>query len=342
MPRYHFCGAEAEHYARPAYRQGGAHVCRLVALAPVSAGTKPKWLHALSLVPTAACPPAQLAVEPAGTTESPFPYTKIAAAARSGGGGGGGASGGGGGDGPPAKRPKREFLTDARSWISQSCWFCLSSAQFESHLVTSVGDEAYVCLAKGPLLPHHALVLPIAHRQCSLHLTAEEAREVAAYVAALREWFEARGQAVLLFERYMGNSQFEHMHVQVVPLPADLAPRAREAFVAHGARLGIRFENLPPAAKLADAMGSPEPYFLATMPDGSQLLHRMASNPRKHPLQFGREAVANLLGEPRRADWKACLQAPPPGDTSSTTKDLEQRDADEFKKGFASFDPTLK
>ena len=31
-------------------------------------------------------------------------------------------------------------------------------------------SPSQVCLAKGPLVPNHALVLPIAHRACSLEL----------------------------------------------------------------------------------------------------------------------------------------------------------------------------
>ena len=71
----------------------------------------------------------------------------------------------------------------------------------------------------------------------------------------------------------------------------------------------------------------------------STLLHRLRANPRKHPLQFGREACARLLGNPRLADWKNCLPVPAPGERAST-QELEQRMADDFKAAFAAFDPT--
>lgn len=50
-------------------------------------------------------------------------------------------------------------------FISDSCWFCLSSPSVEKHLVISVGTHCYLALAKGPLNPYHVLILPIAHHQ---------------------------------------------------------------------------------------------------------------------------------------------------------------------------------
>ena len=72
---------------------------------------------------------------------------------------------------------------------------------------------------------------------------------------------------------------------------------------------------------------------LTRLAAGAQLLHRMATNPRKHPLQFGREAVARLLGNPRLVDWKTCLPCPAPGERAST-QELEGRMADDFKQAF--------
>jgi hypothetical protein len=46
---------------------------------------------------------------------------------------------------------------------SADCWFCLSSPKVEKHLVVSIGDEVYLALAKGPLVPEHVLILPITH-----------------------------------------------------------------------------------------------------------------------------------------------------------------------------------
>lgn len=137
----------------------------------------------------------------------------------------------------------------------------------------------------------------------------------------------------------MANGTFEHMHLQAVPVPSQLAGGARAAFESHGRRLGVSFELLEPGETLRSRMpAGPEPFFAVTLPSGQILLHRLVTNPRRHPLQFGREVVAALLGNPRRADWKVCLPAPAPGERAST-QELEARAADDFKACFAPYDP---
>lgn len=287
-PRYHFCAGEAQFWQRAPHRQGAgcAHVCRMVALAGVPAdkggGKKQKWLHALSLLPMRTMASAVLAHAPAETTDCPYPYAPALAAEAeqrlSG-----------------QKRPRPDFVKDERGWITQSCWFCLASPNFESFLVASVGEDVYTCLAKGPLVPNHALVIPIAHRACSLQLSEAEGVELRKYVSALTRAFSSVGQGCVCFERFMCNSQFEHMHLQIVPLPHQLAQGAAAAFKTHGERIGIKFELLPAGVSLASRMPKPEPFFRVELPDGSQLLHRMTTNPRKHPLQFGRQVASAAL-----------------------------------------------
>ena len=340
-PRYHFCAGEDTFFARAPYRQdAGRSVCRLVCLASVNPEPKKKkWLHALALAPMATMAADQLAAAPENATDSPYPYGPVAPAGGDGGAPADEAAGGGasGGDGKKRKRP--EYAKEQRSWVSEKCWFCMASAQFESHLVASVGDEIYCCLAKGPLLPMHSLILPIAHKPCSLLLSDSEAAELQRHVAAMRKCFLARGAALLLFERYMANGTFEHMHLQAVPIPNQLAGNARAAFETHGRRFGMRFEVLPPTETLDSRMpNGPEPFFAATLPSGETLLHLLKTNPRRHPLQFGREVVANLLGNPNRADWKKCMPVPAPGERA-TVLELEARAADEFKRSFAPFEP---
>ena len=235
------------------------------------------------------------------------------------------------------KRKRPEYATDARSWVNESCWFCLASPQFESHFVVSVGEETYVCLAKAPSLPMHALILPIAHTPCSLFASDVVAAEVDAYVSGLRRCFEARGAKLLLFERFTDSGSFEHAPAGPAHSGAASRGRARGLRVA-AKRYGLTFEVSPRSERVASRLLEPEPFFAATLPSGETLLHRIRSNPRKHPLQFGRETVAAMLGNPRRADWKNCLPTPAPGEHSST-KELEGRMASDFKQAFAAFDP---
>jgi hypothetical protein len=88
------------------------------------------------------------------------------------------------------------------------------------------------CISVGPLPLHLHLRLRLHIR---LHLGHPR-------VAGLRRCVEARGEQLLVFERFVGNSSFEHAHLQAVPLPPELAARAHGAFVQHGRNLGINFE----------------------------------------------------------------------------------------------------
>ena len=157
----------------------------------------------------------------------------------------------------------------------------------------------------------HALILPIAHVASSIELSEAAAAEIASYVAALKKCFEARGTALLTFERYMGSGSFEHMHLQVLPLPMQLASHAKAAFEAHGQHLGISFEVLPPGETVAQRLGdAPEPFFAVTLPEGETLLHRLRNNPRKHPLHFGREGAPDAVSHPRSRHSSAHYRFP--------------------------------
>ncbi len=66
--------------------------------------------------------------------------------------------------------PQRAQRTN-RGPIRSDCWFCLATPDAEAHLVVSIGEEAYVTLAKGPLSDTHSLLLPIAHLPSSAQLS---------------------------------------------------------------------------------------------------------------------------------------------------------------------------
>ncbi|CAI7883921.1 unnamed protein product [Closterium sp. NIES-54] len=114
----------------------------------------------------------------------------------------GGATGGAaaGGVVPPAPAP---------------CWFCLASPKVETHLVVSVGEHCYVALPKGPLVPGHVLILPIEHFPSVISLPSDALAEMWRYMGALRRCFEAQGQTVVAFERFLQLRAATHAHVNV-------------------------------------------------------------------------------------------------------------------------------
>ena len=90
---------------------------------------------------------------------------------------------------------------------------------------------------------------------------------------------------------------------------ADMA--CLQAFQQAGQAQGFTFSSLPKieatAARkqLQEAVGQSE-YFLAILPDGSKLVHTITRDER-HPLDFGRQVVAQLDGRPDRYAADACI-----------------------------------
>lgn len=83
---------------------------------------------------------------------------------------------------------------------SRECWFCLSSPNVESHLITSVGEYYYCALAKGPLLPDHVLIMPIEHTPNTLSLPLECEKELEQLQSSLKAYFKKQGKEVVFFE----------------------------------------------------------------------------------------------------------------------------------------------
>jgi diadenosine tetraphosphate (Ap4A) HIT family hydrolase len=104
------------------------------------------------------------------------------------------------------------------------CWFCLDSPDIEEHLVVSIGDEAYLALPKGALVPTHVLIIPIEHITNLAQATPQLLREIQQHKQALRAMAEAQGHEIVIYERN-APTKFGpvHVHLQVIPLPKETA-----------------------------------------------------------------------------------------------------------------------
>lgn len=102
------------------------------------------------------------------------------------------------------------------NYRSKECWFCLSSPNVESHLITSVGENCYCALAKGPLVPDHVLILPIEHLPNTLSSPPEFEMELVKFQNSLKAYFKSRKKEAVFFEWvYLKTS---HANVQVIYL----------------------------------------------------------------------------------------------------------------------------
>jgi hypothetical protein len=118
------------------------------------------------------------------------------------------------------KRKKRD---------NSKCWFCLSNPDVETHLIVHVVQDCYIALAKGGLIPHHMIIVPVVHyinsRQVELlqdenvsKLLQVEIEKIKNQVATVEI---KRDRVLVAFEVFGGGDEFErqtrlhHMHVQV-------------------------------------------------------------------------------------------------------------------------------
>lgn len=311
-PRYHFCAADG-YFERLPYRNAAGPnsslevATRFVALAPVGNAAKAKYIYALSVTPVDRMRVLDLIQKT--TTETPCPYdaralVQYAAAGADREQGAAqffydmnaptGNKRRGGGAGGDRQRQRRDF-------DQEKCWFCLSSASVERHLVITVGEHFYVALAKGPLDQTHCLLLPVTHVPCSALLSPESWRELELFKAALTKMFAAVDKATFFFER---NYRSSHLQINVVAVDQRNEWQVKHAFVDAAEKYDLQLEELPPFREPAD-LPPHGPYFAAELAKGEVMLTRQM---KMFPLHFGREVFCaeGVLACEQKVDWKHC------------------------------------
>ena len=244
-PRYHFSTSGVFFEREPffhAQEEGaeGFQVTRFISLASYGNPSKQKWIYAFSLDPKAA-PPVTI---PTGVTASPLAF---------------------------ATKKRKEPASNANSNSNyrngdshhhrgkrarappptpKECFFCLSNPNIASQLITSIGDNAYLTTAKGPLstsstfpalgFPSHMLIIPLEHSPTISAIPDPESRqatltEMQRYRTALQtmlssrlsssasEGKEAQKLGAVTWE--ISRAGGIHIHWQFLPVPLDLIQR---------------------------------------------------------------------------------------------------------------------
>ncbi|RDH36619.1 CwfJ C-terminus 2-domain-containing protein-like protein [Aspergillus welwitschiae] len=241
-PRYHLSSSSAFFWEREPFfhlptedtdNPDAKPLTRFISLAAYSKTTKTKWMYAFTLDPKA--PPA-LTI-PAGTTAPPFApiptkrkplqsqrdsYHRFAV------------------DDDHDNRPRKRRARAPPPGPDQ-CFFCLSNPNIATHLITSIGDEAYLTTAKGPLptsktypslkFPSHMLIIPFSHSPTLSSISDPTSRqstyaEMHRYRSALHSMLRHRANnslGAVTWEVSRGNGI--HIHWQFLPVPADLVRR---------------------------------------------------------------------------------------------------------------------
>lgn len=352
-PRYHFSVSADQFYEREPFFHNPTDdapdaklLTRFISLAAQGNLGKQKSMYAFSMLTS----PDLAAPLPAGTTVSPFivrrkrpaldpePYSRFP------------------GNGNNGYRHKRHRVERQPPPSPSECFFCLSNPTLATHLITSIGDDAYLTVAKGPLTtsttnaslgidyPAHVLIIPLTHSPTLALIEGEDSKEKT--FAEMNKFKEA---LQLMIAKHSGNklgavtyeiskSNGVHTHWQFIPMLEDLI---RKGVVE--AAFKVEAENLSyPSFNSRDpGIGQNEGDFFRvwiwTPPsedetEGSTKCFTLPFDQGlRFSLQFGRVVLAKLLGLEKRIQWRDCSQ----------TEEEEKRDVEAFKEAFKEFDFTL-
>lgn len=355
-PRYHFSTADAFYEREPFFyaredETAGYQTTRFLSLAPYGNPTKQKWIYAFTLDTKAALP----TTPPAGATASPLQLSNIY-----------------------KKRKANENFTRFDNQNGHSghrsgkkskrvppapseCFFCLSNPNVATHLITSIGDNAYLTTAKGPLstastfpaldFPGHMLIIPLDHSPSASAIAEADSRqatvhEMRRYRRALQRMLSERSKDRPEDER-LGLATWEisraggiHFHQQCMPVSRSTI---QKGLVEAAFKVQAQNDSYPQleSKRLSEAEEDSEDveredYFRAWIADCTgedvQQLTLYLEHGFRFDLQFPRKVLARLLGLEGRMDWRDCGQ----GEAEETG------DAEAFKRGFKEFDFTLE
>jgi Protein similar to CwfJ C-terminus 1/Protein similar to CwfJ C-terminus 2 len=368
-PKYHFSPSAASYSREPFFHPATEDhpevttITRFEALPPFNNARKEKWYYAFKI--DHSTPPPTLLVPDA--TPSPFTINRKRRAlpdqnesySRY-----------DNGQTDTWRRPKRPRQSDYSKL--ENCFFCIGSPSLQTHLITSMADESYLTIPRGPLpvpgsnpdlgITGHALIIPHTHVDDKIpveqraHVSQNEYEEMQRYRKALCKMVQAKAngkQGAVCWE--ISRSQIRHVHWQFVPVPSELITKG---LAEAGFKVAAENGDLP-AFKRYDPnkiVGEKGDYFrvwiwrpagAAKVPgleqadgkdgeegeEGKEISMVMAiPSSERFDVQFGRRVMSQLLGLGDRADWHKVKQ----------TEEEEKDEAEAFKAAFEAYDPALE
>ncbi|KAI5363783.1 putative cwf19-like protein [Septoria linicola] len=359
-PRYHFSTSQRFFEREPFFHnvEPPRPITRFVSVAPYgtvkSSGTgAEKWIAAYNLEPSAPAPQTP----PEGTTATPFVQTKKREFREDEGEAQNGYRFSNGGnrhdwDGNRGGRFRRGKRQRHDQQQPQECFFCLGKPSVEMHMITSIGENAYMTIAKGPLttrktfpdlnIPCHMLIIPVEHAPTlrALKDSPEETRkELSRYRDALHSMISVKSGKGADGVSVLGAVTWEisrgggvHLHWQFLPVPVEMVEDGRIE-----AAFDVEAENqhYPRFAKTEAEKAAVQDghYFRAMIwsEAGEKEIMLPLDETFRFDLQFGRRALGKLLGLEDRAHWRDVVQS----------QAEETADKDAFKEAFKEFDFSL-
>ncbi|KAK4116554.1 hypothetical protein N656DRAFT_774849 [Canariomyces notabilis] len=240
------------------------------------------------------------------------------------------------------------------------CFFCLSNPNLPTHMVCSIGEQAYLATAKGPLpaadtfkkqgldFPAHFVITPFTHA-ASISAAAMDGADAAKKTFAEMKRFRdsLQGMVASLSKRKLGAVTWEinrvrniHVHWQFLPVPAEMVANglveAGFRVLAEDLKLGkFTVKDFETADEV------PGDYFRVWIwaeeddAEGGKVVGKSLLLPFdesvRFDLQFPRKVMAKLLGLEDRTVWQDVVQS----------QEEEEADVAAFREAFKEWDFTL-
>lgn len=354
-PRYHFSASpgaffyEREPFVHPSEKDSDVNITRFISMAPYGNEAKAKALYAFTLNKS------ELSV-PVGATPSPFfkekkrprneeGYSRYGNSHHDG--------------GRHSHRHNKRRRTSPPPGPDR-CYFCLSNPNLSSHMCCSIGDDAYITTAKGPLptsdtfadqgldFPAHFIIIPLPHAPTIPTIgpvseptgdAAKACNEMTRFREAIQATISAKSShklGVVTWE--ISRERNVHLIWQLLAIPADLIQKgvAEAAFRVEAENL--KYPTFATKDLTLEEQASYGDFFRVWLwadngddkIKGKSLVMPLPADMR-FDLQFGRRVLAKLLGLEKRIIWQDCEQ----------TVEEETKDVEAFREAFKDWDFTL-
>lgn len=206
----------------------------------------------------------------------------------------------------------------------EECWFCLCN-KVEEHLVTYVGENVYVAIAKGGLNESHLVIVPVKHVTGCSDIDSDTLKEIEDMMRRIEEYFRNENGGLAFFFERVGNSKDKkekedarksimHMCIQAICVGKDKYARLVEQFEKAGKQFGFEQLRLEKREQGSESGMSEvrrhgwQDAFWAQVGMEKQIAVELTAG-KYLPPTFGRLVAAITLGMETRLEWRQCMLA---------------------------------
>ena len=121
----------------------------------------------------------------------------------------------------------------------------------------------------------------------------------------MTRFYASEGLRPIFYERNIPTRAGQHLHIQCVPVTPAQFDEALSTIQREAASLPFALDPIPPETSLQAAFPGDTPYLLFEVGD-VRLGHRVVKGKVPGLFDFQRNALAALIGQPDRGDWRKC------------------------------------